>query len=135
LRRAAKRDGGAARKGGAFLASTGDKIMRFTQAELINYVHDELAYLDGEEAYDVIETVIDRVIAALRADRSIPARTLAQWEDFFLDATKDAARDLRYLDGLIKPREAIWAIENFFDDRSDSTDAKPSAPQASAEAS
>jgi hypothetical protein len=28
-----------------------------------------------------------------------------------------AAFDLRHLDGLIKPREAIWAIEDFYIDR------------------
>jgi hypothetical protein len=98
-------------------------------ADLIAHVRDELAYVGDEDAYDVVETVIDRVIAALRADRSIPARTLAQWEDFFLDAAKDAARDLRHLEKLIEPRDAVWAIEDFFHDYGAD---EPDAPQASA---
>jgi hypothetical protein len=75
------------------------------------------------------------VITALRKDASgsIPNRTRLHWEAFLADASARASFDLRYLNRLIQPREAIWAIEQFFLDLHD-TDDKPSAPQASAEA-
>jgi hypothetical protein len=49
------------------------------ESELIAYVSIELedaAEADGEVAGDVVATVIDRVIKALRADLRIPARNL-----------------------------------------------------------
>jgi hypothetical protein len=109
--------------------------MKFKRSDLIDcvqYALDEAAETNGKFARDVAGTVIDYVIKALRADRSIPARALTQWEDFFADAARDAADDLPRLDRLISPEQAIWAIEDFFFDLDRSTNDKPSAPQASA---
>jgi hypothetical protein len=107
-------------------------------AELIAHVHDALAdaaETEGVIAREIVEDVIDRVITALRKDDSgrIPERSREAWEAFFSDASDRATSDLHRLNGLISREQAIWAIEDFFADAS--TDDKPSAPQASAEAS
>jgi hypothetical protein len=105
----------------------------FTQVELIDYVDDALAgasEIDGVIARDVVDWVIDLVISALRADPGIPDRTRLHWETFFADLSNHASDDLHDLNGLIQPREAIWAIKEFFIDHG--TDDNPSAPQARA---
>jgi hypothetical protein len=107
-------------------------MTKFNKSELIAHVEYELALAGDEDARDVVATVIAYVIKALRADRSIAARTTLQWEGFFADASDRASSDLHRLSELIGPPEAVWAIEDFLDDRG--TDDKPSAPQAGAEA-
>jgi hypothetical protein len=87
----------------------------------------EVAETEGEVAGDIVATVIGHVIKALRADHSIPARSLTEWEDFFVDAARDATDDLWRLEGLIQPQEAIWAIEQFYS----IADREVGAPQAS----
>ena len=103
------------------------------RSELIAYVSfvlEETAETDGEFARDIVEAVIGCVIKALRADPGLTARTLLHWEAFFADASNRATYDLRRIDGLIQPREAIRAIEDFFIE----LDAERAALKASAEA-
>ena len=60
-----------------------------TQAELIAYLRDVLAKsakTGGEVTRDIVETVIHRVIAALRSDSRLPAKTALQWEALLADA-------------------------------------------------
>jgi hypothetical protein len=105
------------------------------QSDLIAYVEralEDAAETDGVVVRDIVEWVIDRVITALRTDDRIPARTRDHWEAFFADAGNKATYDLHWLNGLIKPQQAIWAIEDFFTDRS--MDDKLTAPQAGARA-
>jgi hypothetical protein len=91
------------------------------RADLIAHVRlalEEAAETDGEVARDIVETVMIHVIKALRTDPAIPVRSLADWELALADASNRATFDLRRLDGLIDPREAVWAIEDFFIDYS-----------------
>jgi hypothetical protein len=77
----------------------------------------ELWSTDGEEAREIVDAVLDYVIAALRADRSIPSRSLAGWELFFADAARRAADDLHWLDGLIRPDAAAGIVADYLADR------------------
>jgi hypothetical protein len=97
----------------------------------VRYALAEAAETDGEVAYDIFETVIIRVIVALRADPGLPARSRAHWELALADAIGFAAHGLRRLNGLVSRQQAIWAIEDFFINRSCDTSGEPSAPQAS----
>ena len=60
-----------------------------TQAELIAYLRDALAKsakTGSEVTRDIVETVIRRVIAALRPDSRLPAKTALQCEALLADA-------------------------------------------------
>ena len=66
------------------------------KGELIDQLYsEELLWLDRADAREAIETVLGHVIATLRADRRISARTLLAWEEFFVDAVNRAADDLQ----------------------------------------
>jgi nucleoid DNA-binding protein len=65
-----------------------------TKGELIDQLYnEELLWLDRTDARDAIETVLGHVIATLRADHRISARTLLAGEEFFIDAVNRAAMD------------------------------------------
>jgi hypothetical protein len=75
-----------------------------------------MLWLDRADARDAIETVLGHVIATLRADRTIPARTSLAWEEFFADAVNHAADDLHWLDGMVYGRQAVRAMLDVLDE-------------------
>ena len=88
-----------------------------TKGELIDQLYyEELLWLDRTDARDAIETVLGHVIATLRADHRISARTLLAWEEFFVDAVNRAADDLQWMDHMIDGQQATDAVLAVFDD-------------------
>ena len=105
-----------------------------SQAELVAYLRNELPYVadtDGVVVANIVDWVIYRVISALviaandRPDGSLPERTRLQWEVFFYEAAHRAVCDLRWLRGLIKPEQAISAVEDFLTEHTQHETARP----------
>jgi hypothetical protein len=84
-----------------------------TRTDVIIDLIGALAEADGtddETARDVTEKVLGLVIARLRADAEIPARTVPQWEMFFASVAERATDDLWWLGGMVSQNEAVRVI-------------------------
>jgi hypothetical protein len=88
------------------------------KAELATELNVELeCSADDKDAREIVDAVLGYAIAALRADRCVPSRTLAGWELFFADAATRAADELSWLNGLISARQAVNIIVDYLADR------------------
>lgn len=81
-----------------------------TRGELKYEFYAALSPLNEADKFDAIDTVLGHVIAALRADHAIPARSRTDWELVLADAVKRAADDLYWLEGMVDEGEAVQAM-------------------------